>query len=213
MARLTRKNKRLLTRDLEFELKRSKQLLHVQLRRLEEEGLVSVSGGVQEMKHLALTEQGQGVARTLGARVLGTVPAGLLRAVPETDGCDGMDGELLFRDTWDDDLPATEDYATLFVAGDSMIGDCIMPGDEVQLERGVKLHDLEAGEIAAVMVGDAREATLKHVCFDRESSMVTLRGSNPAYPDLSVPSEDVRVVGAFYAVVRFNPSRARRNRK
>lgn len=209
---MTRQNKPILMRDLEFDLKRSNQILHVQMRRLEEEGLVSIEGEGRSMKHLSLTEAGRAAAHTLGARVLGTVPAGLLRAVPETDG-QGMEGELLFRETWDDELPPTEDFATLLVKGDSMMGDCIAPGDEVQLERGVKLHELEDGEIAAVLVGGDYEATLKHVHFDRETRMVRLRASNPNYPDIVAPCDEVRVVGAFYAVVRFNPSRARRNRK
>lgn len=212
MARLTRQNKPIVTRDLEFDLKRSKQLLHVQLRRLEEEGFVCMEGGVQEMKHLSLTDAGRAVAHTMGAPILGTVPAGSLRAVPETDG-HGMEGELLFRETWDDELPLTEDFATLVVTGDSMIGDCIAPGDEVQLERGVKLHELEAGEIAAVLVGDDYEATLKHVYLNPDAGTVTLRASNPIYDDIVVLANEVRVVGAYYGMVRVSPTRNRKPRK
>jgi SOS-response transcriptional repressor LexA len=206
LAGFERRGKSALTRDLEMELKRSNQLLQVQLAQLEEAGFISLDGGYRQSKRIELTDQGRAVARTLGARVLGTVPAGLLRSVPEGEGYDG-EGAPLFLDTWDDLLPPTEDFSVLLVKGDSMIGDCIQDGDEVQLVRDVKLGELDWDEIAAVMVGDDYEATLKHVQYDAAAGTVRLRASNPKYDPIDVAAKEVRVVGAFYAIVRVSPSR------
>lgn len=210
LASLERRGKAVLVRDLQMELKRSAQILHVQLGKLEDEDYIHLGAEYNQPKRPSLTEKGRQAATRMGARVLGTVPAGLLRAVSDCDGIDG-EGAPIFRETWDDILPPTEDFSVLVVRGDSMIGDCIAEGDEVQLQRGVKLHELEDGEIAAVMVGEDYEATLKHVHFDADAREVTLRASNPRYDDIVAPAKDVRVVGALYGVVRL--SVARRNRK
>jgi len=94
-------------------------------------------------------------------------------------------------------LPWKEGDFLLRVKGDSMIGDGILDGDKVLLRPGIEPH---AGEIAAVVVGDAHEATLKH--FLPEGDRVRLRASNPGYRDLVVPAEQVRVAGVFRGLIR-----------
>ena len=212
LSRLSRRDKPVTIPDLEWELKRSNQILHVQTRRLEEEGHLEVLGAPSEKKRLELTEQGRHWARAMSARVLGEVAAGELREVLDCDGRDG-NGEPLFLETYDDLLPPTEDFASFLVQGDSMIGDCIMPGDRVHLQLDVRLGELEQGEIAVVCVGEDYRGTLKHIHYDRENGTVTLKASNPAYPDRVVNSTDVRVAGAYYGIARVSDVRNRRGRK
>jgi SOS-response transcriptional repressor LexA len=58
------------------------------------------------------------------------------------------------------------------------------------------------GEIAAVLVGDAHEATLKRVLLHERTGRVTLRASNPAYPDRTIPAENLKVAGVFRGLIR-----------
>ena len=209
---MERRGKPALSRDLVNALKRPRNTMHQQLARLAEDGLIDLDGEHGAVKSVSSTDEGRAIGVRLGAPVLGSVPAGLLRAVPETDGR-GCEGEQIYLESWDEALPPNEDYGVFFVRGDSMIGDCIMPGDRVQLEMNVRLGDLEEGEIAVVHVGDNYEATLKHVHYDGPSNTVTLRASNPVYGDIVVGAEEVRVVGAYYGMVRVSDARARRRSK
>lgn len=212
LARLLRRDKPVTIPDLEWELKRSNQILHVQTKRLEEEGYLDILGARDERKRLELTEQGRHLAREMSARVLGEVPAGDLRQVLECDGRDG-NGEPLYLETYDEMLPPTEEFASFLVHGDSMIGDGILPGDRVHLELGVRLGELEQGEIAVVCVGDDYESTLKHVFYDRDKGTVTLRASNASHPDRVLKCEEVHVTGAYYGIARVVDKRNRRRRK
>ena len=212
LSRLSRRDKPVTIPDLEWELKRSNQILHVQTRRLEEEGYLHILGAPAEKKRLELTEQGRHWAREMSARVLGEVPAGEIRQVLDGDGRDGY-GEPLYLETYDELLPPTEEFASFVVRGDSMVGDGILPGDHVHLQVGVRLGELEHDEIAVVMIGEDCKSTLKHIRYDREAHTVTLHASNPAYPDRTVPSDQVRVVGAYYGVARVSDKRNRRGRK
>ena len=204
ISRVHRRGRNPLMRDLMDELKASHSTITSQLERLVEEGYVWLEGAKGQTKIVHLTDLGQRAARFCGARILGEIPAGHLRAVPETDGCD-MEGAPLFRESWDEMLPCTEQFGTLFVKGDSMIGDGIFDGDEVHLRCGRKIWDLEQGEIAAVCVGDDYEATPKHVFFDDKTQTVTLRASNPLYRDIVVPVSQVKLVGTWRGIVRLNP--------
>jgi repressor LexA len=87
----------------------------------------------------------------------------------------------------------------LRVQGTSMIGDGILDGDKVLIRPGVEPHE---GEIAAVLVGDAHEATLKRVFSLRETGQVRLRASNPGFLDLVVPVESLKVAGVFRGLIR-----------
>ena len=83
--------------------------------------------------------------------------------------------------------------------GDSMIGDGILEGDKVLLRPNVQAQN---GEIAAVIVGDDHEATLKRIFFDEQRSKIVLRASNPRYPARQVSPRSVRIAGVFRGLIR-----------
>lgn len=92
------------------------------------------------------------------------------------------------------DLPAhiRADYA-LTCKGDSMIGAGIQDGDVVYIRQQ---PEVENGQIAAVIVGDNNEATLKR--FYRIGDTVTLNPENPTIaPMVFVGDEinNIRIVG------------------
>ena len=87
----------------------------------------------------------------------------------------------------------------LRVHGDSMIGDGILDGDWVLLRPNLALRQ---GEIAAVLVGESHEATLKRVLLVPEKSEIILRASNPRYPDLVAKAKEVKVAGIFRGLIR-----------
>lgn len=162
------------------------------LRLLERNGVVSVHGGGSRgrsrvVRLTARARHGMGFG---GLPLLGSIPAGpLSEALAEPEAVID-DRELLsYRDG---------DFL-LRVRGDSMTGDGILDGDKVLLRPDVEVR---SGEIAAVLVGEAHEATLKHVVFESKKRMITLRASNPAYPDRSVPAETVRIAGVFRGLIR-----------
>lgn len=124
--------------------------------------------------------------------VLGSIRAGVLAEAVEQ--CDEWidPGEA---------LRAQEGDFLLQIAGDSMIGDNILPRDLVQLRPGVEVNN---GEIAGVQVerDGVYEATLKHVHFQPGRENVCLRASNPAYDDIFVPAGDLMIVGAYRGLIR-----------
>jgi repressor LexA len=146
-------------------------------------------GGAQGRSRLVrLTAKCRAALSLGGLPLLGSIPAGPLAealAEPETvlderDLLAFRDGDFLLR-----------------VRGESMTGDGILDGDKVLLRPDVEAHD---GEIAAVLVGDAHEATLKRVF--RKGDRVILRASHPAYPDLTVPADAVKIAGVFRGLIR-----------
>lgn len=201
IAAWERRQKPALSRDLVSQTKRSSATLLAQLEKMADEGLLTVEGGHNSVKLARLTEHGRAMANRCGAPLLGTVPAGMLRAVPETDGRDG-EGAQMYLDTWDEQLPPTEEYGVLVVRGESMIGEHIRPGDRVQLRLGVRLHEVEPGQICAVTVKPDYEATLKYVFPGEDFSSVTLRAANPMFPDLCVARDDLHIVGTLFGLVR-----------
>lgn len=203
LARRERHGKTTLVRDLMFELKRQVQTLHVQLGNLESEGYIELGGGTQQVRLPALTDKGRAAARLMGAPVLGKVPAGLTRARTDCDGI-GFEGEQLFQETWDYKLPCDRKHSIFDVVGDSMIGDGIFDGAQVYLRNVRGLHEVKPGQIAVVAVGEDFEETLKHVWCNDETRMVTLRASNPKYPDIVAAYEDVRVIGVKAAVIQID---------
>ncbi len=162
------------------------------LRLLERSGVISVHGGGSRgrsrvVRLTARARYGMGLG---GLPLLGIIPAGPLSealADPETI----IDDHEL--------LSYREGDFLLRVQGDSMTGDGILNGDKVLLRPA---SELRPGEIAAVLVGDAHEATLKHVFFEAKGKTIVLRASNPAYPDLIVPAADVKIAGVFRGLVR-----------
>ena len=72
--------------------------------------------------------------------------------------------------------------------GDSMINARIFNGDIVFIK---KQDIVENGEIAAVVVNNDNEATLKRFYYYAEKSMVILKAENPAYEDLIFTNEEL----------------------
>ncbi len=146
-------------------------------------------GGAQGRSRLVrLTPKGRQALSLGGLPLLGSIPAGPLAealADPETV----LDEREL--------LAFREGDFLLRVKGDSMTGDGILDGDKVLLRPEVDAHE---GEIAAVLVGDAHEATLKRIF--RKGARVILRASNPKYPDLAMPAATVKIAGVFRGLIR-----------
>lgn len=162
------------------------------LRLLERNGVVSVHGGGSRgrsrvVRLTARARYGMGMG---GLPLLGSIPAGpLSEALAEPETVIDDRGILSYR---------AGDFL-LRVRGDSMVGDGILDGDKVLLRPGVEAR---SGEIAAAVVGDAHEATLKRILFQQGEKSITLRASNPAYPDLIVPADDVKIAGVFRGLIR-----------
>lgn len=84
--------------------------------------------------------------------------------------------------------------------GDSMINARIHDGDIVFIHR----QDIvENGEIAAVVVNNDSEATLKRFYYYRERSTLILKPENPAYEDLIFQNEELNEVHVLGKAIAF----------
>lgn len=84
--------------------------------------------------------------------------------------------------------------------GDSMINARIHDGDIVFIRR----QDIvENGEIAAVVVNNDSEATLKRFYYYRERSTLILKPENPAYEDLIFQNEELNEVHVLGKAIAF----------
>ena len=162
------------------------------LRVMERNGLVTIKGGGAKgrTRMVTLTSMGKLALGAGGLPLLGSIPAGpLAEAIAEAD--EVLDPGELF--------PYRDGDFLLRVRGDSMIGDGILNGDKVLLRPEVAAH---SGEIAAVLVGDDYESTLKRIYFQPDKAEVILRASNPKYPDLVTSAEAVKIAGVFRGLIR-----------
>ena len=160
------------------------------LRIMQRNGFLSISGGGGHGRDqlVKLTPKGRFAVAEGGLAVHGSIRAGLPEeAVAEP--------EAIFEDR--DILPYCPGDFLLRVKGDSMTGDGILPGDYVLLRPNVQV---QPGEIAAAMVGDDYEATLKRVHV--EGTTVRLKAGNPNYADIVVPANEVKIAGVFRGLVR-----------
>jgi repressor LexA len=160
------------------------------LRVMERDGLITIKGGGARgrSRMIALTARGRMAVGAAGLPVLGSIPAGpLSEAVQTADDVRDPGGLLPWQDG---------DFL-LRVRGDSMEGDGILDGDLVLLRPDAPPRP---GEIAAVLVGDDHEATLKHLHVQKDTAI--LRASNPRYPDVAVPADTVKIAGVFRGLVR-----------
>jgi repressor LexA len=85
----------------------------------------------------------------------------------------------------------------LKVKGDSMVGDGILDGDLIVVE---KRRRVENGAMAVVLVGGG-EATVKR--FYQEGERVRLRPSNPDMEEIVLLAADVEVRGVVTGLVRW----------
>lgn len=164
------------------------------LRLMARNGYVTVKGGGAKGRSrvVRLSPKGRLALSLGGLPLLGSIPAGpLSEALAEPETVLDERELLAFRDG---------DFL-LRVRGESMTGDGILDGDKVLLRPQVEARD---GEIAAVLVGDAHEATLKRVF--RKGESVILRASHPAYPDIVVPAREARIAGVFRGLIRDVPA-------
>ena len=158
------------------------------LKIMERDGVLDIRGGREKGRPrvISLTNQGRFDLGVGGIPLLGSIPAGPLdEALAQAD-------EIV-----EAMLPSRSGDFLLRVRGDSMIGDGIVDGDLVLLRPDVTPRE---GEIAAVLVGDAFETTLKRVFSS--PGQVILRASNPKYPDKKVLANDVRIAGVFRGLIR-----------
>ena len=72
--------------------------------------------------------------------------------------------------------------------GDSMINARILDGDVVFIRKQDIVNN---GEIAAVVVNNDNEATLKRFYYYAEKSMVILKAENPSYEDMIFTNEEL----------------------
>ena len=166
------------------------------LRIMEREGFVTIRGGGAKgrSRMVALTSKGRFALGAGGLPLLGSIPAGpLAEAVATAD-------EILEPNSF---LPWREGDFLLRVRGDSMTGDGIFDRDLVLIRPNV---EIQQGEIAAVLIGEDHETTLKHV-FSKGHEVV-LHASNPDYPDRSFPAETVKVAGVYRGLIRHAGGRA-----
>lgn len=88
----------------------------------------------------------------------------------------------------------------LRASGDSMINARILDGDIVFIKR----QDMvENGEIAAVVVNNDSEATLKRLFYYQEKGLLILKAENPAYEDLIFAGEELNEVHILGKAVAF----------
>lgn len=88
----------------------------------------------------------------------------------------------------------------LKASGDSMVNARILDGDIVFIQQ----QDMvENGEIAAVVVNNGSEATLKRLFYYQDKGLLILKAENPAYEDLIFQGEELNEVHILGKAVAF----------
>jgi repressor LexA len=127
-------------------------------------------------------------SRTVAVPLFGSIPAGPAQdREQEPEGCVLVDVETL-------GFKPTRTTFALKVAGNSMTGRHIVPGDIVILEHGAEPRD---GQIVAALIDG--QSTLK--TFVRQNGKPFLRSENPSYPDL-IPAQEMVIQGLFRGLIR-----------
>jgi repressor LexA len=118
--------------------------------------------------------------------LVGTVAAGAPIEAIEVPESVGLPADLVGRG----------DTFVLRVKGDSMVGDGILDGDLIIVE---KRRRVENGALTVVLLRGV-EATMKR--FYHEGAAVRLKPSNPALEDIVVPASEVEVRGVVVGLMR-----------
>jgi len=156
----------------------------IHLDALERKGWIERERTSRSIRTLAPEHHGE---RFRSVPLLGTIAAGVpLLAVENVEGHIPFPAEMAG--------PADQLFA-LRIRGDSMLGDHILDGDLVILER---LPTAENGQIVAALIGE--DATVKRL--DMRSTPPRLVPSNPAYAPIELDSENVRILGRVIGLVR-----------
>lgn len=88
----------------------------------------------------------------------------------------------------------------LTARGDSMVGARILDGDIVFVR---KQDMVDNGEIAAVVVNNDSEATLKRLYYYKDKGLLILKAENPAYEDFIYQGEELNQVHILGKAVAF----------
>lgn len=88
----------------------------------------------------------------------------------------------------------------LKVSGDSMKGARILDGDIVFIR---KQDRVENGSIAAVVVNNDSEATLRRIHYNSEKRVLILKPENPAYEDLIFSGDELNQIHILGKAVAF----------
>lgn len=139
-----------------------------------------------------LSEQDDSLDGAVAVPLLGRIAAGMpIDAVEHRENTFVLDGSLVAR-------AGTQEVFALRVRGESMIGDAILDGDVIVVQ---KQSSARAGEMVAVMVDGA--ATVKR--YYDEGDRIRLQPSNPTMDPIYVRRADARdavVLGKVLAVYR-----------
>ena len=166
----------------------SPSTVHGYIKRLAEKGLILQNGSKKRAISLPERKETGGV---LSVPVVGTVAAGT---------------PILATQNITDVFPVPEalfsggELFMLKVKGDSMINARILDGDIVFIK---KQDIVKNGEIAAVIVNNDSEATLRRLYYYQNKSLLILRAENTAYEDQIYQNEELKQVRILGKAVAF----------
>jgi SOS regulatory protein LexA len=155
---------------------KSKSVVHFWIKKLVDAGIIEKDN----RGHLTFSK------RSFAIPMVGSVQAGF--PSPEEEAlCDilSMDEYLITR---------PDSSFLLQVRGDSMIGEGIMEGDLVIVEKG---REPKSGDVVIAEVDG--EWTMKF--FRKQGKQITLEAANPKYPVIR-PRQELKIGGIVIAVVR-----------
>ncbi len=156
--------------------------VHKHLKTLEEKGALSREEG--RARHVTLKPPDE-QPRAREVPLLGRVAAG-----SPIEALEHPESMIL-----PEDMLGHQETFVLRVKGDSMIGDHIMDGDYIIIE---KRSQAENGEIVVALIGN--EATVKR--FYCEAGRVRLQPSNTGMQPIYVEAGDLRIQGIVIGVLR-----------
>jgi SOS regulatory protein LexA len=155
---------------------KSKSVVHFWVKKLIDAGIIEKDN----KGHLTFSR------RSFAIPLVGSVQAGF--PSPEEEAlCDllSMDEYLINR---------PDSSFLLQVRGDSMIGEGIMEGDLVVVEKG---REPQSGNVVIAEIDG--EWTMKY--FRKQGKQITLEAANPKYPIIR-PKQELKIGGIVTAVVR-----------
>jgi len=158
--------------------------VHKHLSNLERKGIIARKWNLSRAIELALPQK---TAQAVELPLLGRVAAGTPIEAVETE----------------DTLAVSADFVrhprrafALRVEGESMVGEGILDGDYVLVEKTKIAHN---GDIVVALV-ESTDATLKR--FYREGDKIRLQPSNARMNPIIVPAADVAIQGRVIGVLR-----------
>ncbi len=160
----------------------SRGVVHRHLRALAAAGLIAIEPGRHRGIRLKAATGG-GAGRL---PFLGRIAAG--RPIEAVPGQEEIDLAAFF---------VGPNRFVLRVFGDSMVGEGILEGDMVVVEKRATAR---SNEIVVALI-DGTEATLKRLQYNRDGS-ITLRAANPRIPPMRYSAERVQIQGVVVGQFR-----------